>query len=357
MSATLTKPRKMTETRKVANSWLRLKSENSKEHYERVVRQFFGMMFGKVLDDVTATDIMDITRDKVISDYIGVLKDAGMKDGTILNYLAAVRSFIKSVRDSRIFYEDHIDYSYCISVALSGEELKKDAKPRTNMATSDVERFSEWLEGEFSERYKDKCAKYQLALKFMSITAVRVDSTFNNIKWSNIKNEKDGYGNRAWVVYALDKGAKVNRKPISEEFYQELRDVLFNGDEDALVFGDISKQGFTRLMGKFSKETGDKFTPHSIKVGAGTTLYRMTKDIYQVSKFLDHNSIEMTKRYIRVDDDMSQAGSFILSSNVSIDNIDNLDYDTLVDIVKSRRDLAYVVINEAKKRGDIHEEE
>lgn len=336
--------------KKVYNNWLSQVSENSRASYGRVVPQFFHMTFREEIKNITDDMLESITPVDVSERYINKLRVEGYKDSTISNYISVVRSFITELEANRMFSD--IDYIYLLDTALSTKRLKDDSKHRTKMSADDYETFSQWLtDREWSKRYEEKGVQYALALKFMYVTAVRVNSTFSNIKWSNIKPNFDSHGNFGYIVYALDKGSKVNKKPITEEFYEELRVSLFEGDEDSLVFKNISKQTFTRLMKEFSEDTGREITPHSIKVGAGTKLYSMTKDLLKVQKFLDHDDPKTTLRYIRASQDITESGSYILSSKISIDELDNISYDNLVSIIKEKPELAYAIIGSAKKHG------
>ena len=55
-------------------------------------------------------------------------------------------------------------------------------------------------------------------------------------------------------------------------------------------------QVFWRDLQNEYPEIGD-FTPHEMRHTCGTRLYQQTHDIYAVSKFLGHSSVEITSRY------------------------------------------------------------
>ena len=342
--------RKVMSAKKVYDNWLSQVSENSKASYNRVVPQFFHMTFRSDIESITDDMLESLTPVDVSERYIRILKNEGYKNSTIANYMSVVRSFVSELEANKMFSD--IDYIYLLNTALSTKRLKDDSSQSTKMSVDDYEEFGQWLiDREWSSRYKEKGVQYSLALKFMFVTAVRVNATFNNIKWNNIKPNFDSHGNFGYIVYALDKGDKVNKKPITEEFYEELKKELFTGDEEDLVFGELSNQTFTRLMKEFSEATGREITPHSIKVGAGSKLYSMTRDLLKVQKFLDHDDPKTTLRYIRTNQDITESGSYILSSEISVDELDNISYDNLVSILKAKPELAYAVIGNARKDG------
>lgn len=347
MSATI---KKEMGAGKVYDNWIKQVTANSRASYGRVIPQFLEMALKTDTDSVTGDMLESLTPTDVYERYVSKLRFLGFKDSTISNYISIVRSYVGELESNRIFPD--IDYKYLKETALSTKRLKNDRVGRSDMSMDDYESFGEWLiDRGWSKRYRNKGVQYALVLKFMFTTAIRINSTFNNIRWVDIKRNFDNHGNFGYVIHALDKGGKINNKPITEDFYNELRENLFAGDEESLVFGDLSKQNFTRLMNEFSKETGREITPHSIKVGAGTRLYSMTKDLLKVQKFLDHTDPKVTLRYIRNNNDITESGSYILSSDITIDEIDEISYDDLVRIIKSKPELAYTVIGEAKKGG------
>lgn len=335
---------------KIYLNWIQQVSDNSKSSYSRIIPQFLDMALHSDITSITDDKLESLTPSDIYERYVSKLRLMGYKDSTIANYISVVRSFIRELEENRMFSD--IDYKYLKETALSTKRLRNDGVNRGKMSATDYEAFSDWLlEREWSKRYKNKGIQYALALKFMFSTAIRINSTFNNIHWSDIKQNFDIHGNFGYIIHALDKGGKINKKPITEEFYEELRENLFTGDEEDLVFGEVSKQTFTRLMSEFSKETDREITPHSIKVGAGTKLYTITKDLLKVQKFLDHSDPKVTLRYIRTNQDITESGSYILSSNINVDEIQNISYDNLVRIIKSKPELAYTIINDAKKGG------
>lgn len=338
------------EARRTFDNWVRgAKSDNTRDARKRVVPQFLELVCGKTVDDLIADDLEKLTANDIDERYVDVLRNWGLKDATIVNYMSNVKSYMARLRKNNVF---DIDFSNLINDTFTPDDMKKDQKNRGTMTVGDFERLHAWvLDYPFSKRYSGKNKKYALALRFMFVTAIRIDSVFNNIHWNNIKLEEDAFGNTSYVIYALDKGAKVNRKPISDEFYAELREELFEGDEQALIFGDISKQGLTKLTSQFAEENNLEFTPHSIKNSAGTKLYNMTRDLLKVSKFLDHENPKTTLRYIRIDENFADTGSYLMSSNINIEDIKKIEYNELVKIISARPELALAIITDAKRGG------
>ena len=344
----------------IFNTWLNgYKSKNTKAQYERILTNFFEMTLGKNTKDIQPEDIAifsDVGGMDLVSDnYTHIYRNAGKSDGTIGTYLSVVRSFITQLQDNMYGRELGIDYDYICNKVLSSKGFKSRSEELPSVLSfGRYEELTQWfLDYPFSKRYKEKGEQYAVALQFMYITGVRVDATFGNLRWNNIKREEDAFGNEAWVVYVLDKGDRIGRSPIADEFYNKLRSIMYSSSDDDLVFSKISKQMFANYMMEFSKEKKiDILTPHSIRRGAATKLYMMTKDPIKVQHFLGHADLKRTMRYIRTNDNMAESGSYILSSRISIDNVKNIRPDRLVKIIMARPELAYAVLSEDKRMGD-----
>lgn len=339
------------EIKGIFEIWVSSKgSKATRESYKRVVPQFFKLMFDKEVEDITELDVLGIIPMVVEERYINYLiKEEGMKESTIKNYLAIVSSFIEYLSSNKLF---DVNYKFITDIALSGKSLKDDSGKRELMPEEEYESFREWLlNKKFAKRYGNLNEKYALALELMYSTAIRIDAAFNKLKWSGIVWETDLMGNKGWTIYVVDKGSKTNRKPINNDLYNRLRETFYNEEDgdNSLVLTGASKQSFTRLMKEYSEETGVKMTPHSIKVGAGTKLYSMTKDIVLTSKFLDHADTKTTERYIRTDDDRTNTGSYIMSTPIDECQLEVLSLDDLKDILDKRSDLKRAILLEASK--------
>lgn len=349
--------RKKKKVDEVFNSFINIQSDNTKGKYERVIKDFFKMVYNKELSDITPDDLEATEVYDVRNRYFTELIAQGYKKSTVMNYASIVRSFLSELERSRVFFdEDFYDYERLRDTVLSTKHYRDDTEERKTMGSREYELFYDWLANgrKWSKRYKHLAEKYQAVLEFMHNTAIRIDATFK-IQWHNIKFESDHLGNQAWVVYAEDKGDKVNKKPISNDYYDMIKETFYQEDTKPTdyVFGELSKRTFQDLCKQFSDETGFKITAHSIKNGAVTALYNRTLDPYQVMKFADHESLETTMKYIRRDNSFLNAGSYILSSNISIDILNKIEYNDIIDVVNENPEIAYQIINKLKKKGKI----
>lgn len=337
-------------TEEIFEIWVKSKrSDRTQDSYKRVVPQFMLLMTGKPMNEIDKYDLLGITPASVQEKYLDEMRRLGHKDSTIKNYLDVVSSFITYLEANNVF---DINYKFITEIALEGKSLKDDSSRRGLMTKEEYDNLKTWLlEREFSKRYGNLGEKYAIVLELMWGTAIRIDSIFKNITWNDIVWEEDSSGNEGWTIYALDKGDKVNRKPISEILYNKIRDVLYQGKDDDSILKGLSKQSFTRLLSEYSEEFGVKVTPHSIKVGAGTALYAQTKDIVVTSRFLDHADTKTTERYIRTENDRTNTGSYIMTTPIDVSQIYGLSLPELQDILINRADLGRAVLLEAQKNN------
>lgn len=320
------------------------KSQNTALSYKRVIPQFFELTLGKVnIDELTVDDFEMLSPMLVQSKYVKALRKQGVKDSTIQNYLAVISSFFKELEDNRIYkFPSNI-------ISSSIRKLNNDSQLTQGMEDFEYEKLHEWiLNRRFAKRYGNLNEKYALVLETMWCTAIRLNCTFNTLCWDDIVFQTDGLGNKSWVIHARDKGNKVNEKPISDYLYQKIYSTMHQDGQD-LIFGSLSKRSFTNLLAEFSEETGIKVTPHSIKVGATTTLYRLKNDIVVASRFADHEDTKTTMRYIRTDNIHANTGSFIMSSQYDLNDINQLSEEQLREILSKRTDLALGILVEAKQ--------
>ncbi|UDM72659.1 tyrosine-type recombinase/integrase [Vagococcus fluvialis] len=324
------------------------RSKATQKSYRRVVPQFFDLMIGKEIKYVSEIDMLTIVPATVEEKYINILIGEGYKQSTIKYYLVIVSSFIEYLSINRVF---DVDFTFISEIALKGSSLRDDSGRRELMPEDEYERFKEWLlDRKFAKRYGNLNERYALALEFMYSTAIRINSAFSNVYWNDIVWETDLKGNEGWTVYAVDKGEKLNSKPINSDLYDKLREVFYKDDgEDDLVLNGISKQSFTRLMKEYSEEHGVKMTPHSIRVGAATKVYKITNDIVLTSRFLDHADTKTTERYIRTDDDRTNTGSYIMTTDIDECQLEGLSLEDLNAIINKRSDLKRTILLEANK--------
>ena len=188
----------------------------------------------------------------------------------------------------------------------------------------------------------------------MYITGSRISAVFN-IKWTDIRQENYSTGKErqgVWTITTVDKGDKVSKYPITDSFYNKMRDVLYDGNDDDYVFKDVSQRNFSNDIKQFAEEMGieDSFTPHSLRSLAITQVYYNTgNDIHKAKEFANHESIETTIGYIQDTDNPLETGSYLLSSErITIDDIQYMSKEDLLEIISERQDMINYIYRNRK---------
>lgn len=331
-------------------NWIeKCESKNTRDSYKRIVPQFFLLTTGKEIEDVTEEDINNLTMMSVERDYKDyIINFKGQKKSTLINYLTVVASFFSQLSIFGVF--NGVNYDMIRDVLLSTKRIKNDKEHRKSMSYTDYQNFKEWLMTAdlFSKRYAEKGYQYSLVLEFMWVTAARITATFN-MTWSDIKFEEDGIGQFGYTAYVHDKGDKTNKQAISEEFFLRLEDAFYEGNKDDKIFKKLSLKGFTDLTKKYCEEHDRDFTPHSIKRGAVTYLYNLTHDLVLTQRFASHEDPKTTVGYINDNPDRTAQGSYILSHEFDVGELEKLSREELLDIIMNRKDLAFGILQESKK--------
>lgn len=340
----------------VFNNWLRkTRSDHTAIAYDRAVRQFFITVFDKEIEEVTIDDLAEITQLMIDRKYKEVLYKRGMKNSTIAYYIGNVAAFFKQLDINR--KNDGVNYDYIANIALDARELQVDGGKTPKMSKNDLEAFKSWLVNERFIEGKNAHlgAKYAMVADMLWVTGSRVTAIFN-IRWIDFMYEEDSRGKFGYNLYVQDKGKKENRKPITSTFYGLVKERFYQGKDGDKVFGELSRQGFGKRLSEFGELVGKKFSPHSIKVGSVSEVYYITKDIELTARFADHESLETTRGYIDVDNDRTNHGSYILSSNkIGLGDINQLSKEQLLGIIQGRHDFVQSIYHEAASRGYITE--
>ncbi|MBS4462240.1 site-specific integrase [Aerococcaceae bacterium zg-B36] len=343
----------------VYNHWLDMcDSEATRRKYESVPRDFFRMMFEKEIEDIDKIDILSISPMSVNRKYLQVMKDRGIKNTTIINRLSVLNSLFKKMAAYQL-YDNEVNYTLLFDEVFSSKKIKSDSVKTASLTHENYLKIMDWLENvrfADSPRHKVKGKQYALLLDTMWHTAIRISAIFN-LKWSDIKYEADDFGVMGYVAYPKDKGSKTNYKPLSDELYLELYDTFYSGNEEEPIFSEISQTGFTCLLSEYSESFNIKVTPHSIKRGAVSYLYAITKDPVVTQRFADHEKFDTTLRYIENNKSRTEHGSYYLDdSNVDLEALSKLNFKDVCDILKNdRKDILVAIYYKALEKGLICE--
>lgn len=336
----------------VYSTWLMsMASENTKTKYRISVNLFCDKVFGKRPSELSSEDLTTVRYRDTISKFVNPLKKASVKDSTIKSHLTAMRQFIKAMSRDRI-YSDIVDYNDLLFNVLNVTTLKvHDVKHHETLSVNELEELEEWFKNkQFRSKDKSIGKKYAMLSNFLYATAIRISATFN-ITWDDFTITNSPYGGNWAILRALDKGHKLNEKPLAIDYYKKLKDLFYDGDPYGKVFKDLSQRTFSKYLGEFSEEIEKNITPHSFKRGAATTLYSETHDLLLVRDFCDHESVKVTQEYIDQVQDPNKSGSARFTTDYDFSQIDSLSKKDLLKFIHSTRELEVKAFNYGQQQG------
>lgn len=329
----------------VHTAWIQsLSSKNTKKKYYASVETFFDEVFGLTPKELTKENFEQLSYSLVISRFVQPLKEKGVKESTIKAHLAAVRSFMNAVEREEIFPD--VNFAKIIKLSLTIKSLKaKDAKATEPISESELKELEAWVKSYYDD---ERGLGYAWLVDLMFKTAIRVEAAVN-IKWCDFVVTVSPYGGEWSALSVIDKGKKLNTKYLPIEYYNELKEVFYKGDDQGEVFEGLTSSVLRRLMKEFSDETGKNLTPHSIKAGAATTLYARTHDMMMVRDFCDHTSISVTERYIHMTKDPNKQGTAMLAIDCKPQDLDKMTKEELLAYIHSAPEVERTVWFAAKK--------
>ncbi|KRN10780.1 site-specific integrase [Liquorilactobacillus mali] len=328
------------------------RTASTKKKYKFCVDKFFIDLFGVDTKHIKKELILTMSYGMVFKDFIKAEREKGVKDSTIATNLHIVSSFFDHLGKENVYPDVNIvkikkDY-------LNTNVLIDDIEHINPMSKKDLENLKKWLTDRQYKSDNNRIGeKYAMLVDFMFVTAIRSTATFK-IKWDQFQ-VIEWNGSKFAKLIVVDKGVKKNVKFLPYQYYQKMVNVLYKGDDNEYIFGDLNKNNLVHYMDQFSVEFDKKITPHSLKVGAGTYVYSITKDIVKTSRFLDHESVETTMKYIRDNGNPNESGSVIASRNNDYSKLKELSNEQLLSIISRRDELKNIIYTEGIQLGYIKE--
>lgn len=335
---------------KIYDYWIASqRSQATSTTYQHGVDYFCSQLFNKTVSELSEDDLNSLNPKMVWEGFVLPLREQGAKDTTISSYLTSVALLFKELKIAKVYDEVNYDYATkCVSTA----RLQKDGEKTKAMTRHDLDEYIDWVGNYSFKKHTDAMVKqYQILPDLMFRTAVRVSAAIS-ICWTDFEFETDASGNTSWVLVVKDKGSKINKKPLSLDYYQRLHDLLYQVGVNEL-FPDVVQRQFNSLMKKFSDERGKTLSPHSLKVGAATTLYETTRDIYLVNRFCDHDDVNTTLGYIRDNGLFADSGSFVMSKDETKSDLNHLTKEELLAVIQSSKSLSFQASSRAETLGFI----
>ncbi|MCA1027000.1 site-specific integrase [Cytobacillus kochii] len=306
-------------------------SKETRRAYELDIRKFFGIVKDKEIEYLTKEDIQ-ITLDD-FEDYISHLYNLTKTNGekklansSINRKVKGVKGLIKYLAAKKLI--DDISY---LSLIKTLPEIQK------HHGILEFDEVLEYAEAARLEKHNGNIKR--LAILFAFDTCARI-SDVTNIKWSNFMEKDD-----VVLVRGIGKGNKEFKESIDKEFFKELKTLKQTDSEK--VF-NIDNRRLTDMMIRLNKKLGIqeerniKF--HSLRKAGATWRYRVTGDILEAKRSLNHSSLANTQRYLATED-YGILGA--VSSGGKIDNelFKNVDLETLTGAIESCPKNVQMIIN------------
>lgn len=305
-------------------------SLNTKDVYERGIRDFFSVIRKKQIEHLTWEDVQ--IKKKDIEMFRTILKEHGNTNTTINNKVAGLR---------RLYYElASNEHDVNIEFFKAIKKLPDDTNSYDAFTLSEVEELVQYAS---REKFQGKM-KANLIM-FGVDTCIRMDALLN-LKWSDFEL----MDNEEVKINAIDKGNKYFRAKIHYKFYQELLECKSN---DTYVF-DINKNTLKslipRIVDKLENTQGRNLTFHSLRKTGITFKYRYTGDIKVAQKAANHADPSLTfKTYIN-DVDYGVLGYYSLQEEQDdilntltrsqlLQLINSLDTDLMIRLCNKAQDL------------------
>lgn len=314
-------------------------SAKTKEAYEADIRMFFRIMKKKEIEHLNVEDVQ-ITLDD-FEDFIEKLYSASSNgekayaNKTINRKVSAVKGLIEYLAAKKIVND--------ISFLSLVKSLPETSKHHGVLESHEVFQMAELA---LEETHKGNIKR--LAILFSYDTCSRRNEVLN-MKWSNFI-EKDN----VVLVEGIGKGNKEFRQSISKDFYNDLLSLKVEGSDK--VF-DVTEKNLTDMMKRLlikmniPEERGIVF--HSLRKAGATYRYRVTGDVLEVKRSLNHTNLNTTQLYIEQQNYGEAIGGVSSGGKINHNLYKEVDKETLVQVIEMcNKDLQLLINMKLKEIVD-----
>jgi site-specific recombinase XerD len=246
-------------------------SENTKDTYERHIRDFFRTMRNKELEQLVATDL--VFEKNQVEAYQVKLKEHGYKGATVNNAITAIKRVYEKLEDN--------------GFAVSANWFKLERYDEHDTQAYDTLTHNEVLAIiDFVSKTR-KGKEKALLVRLAYATAFRKESLLT-MKWNQILNE-----NGQWYAKVLGKGNEWSYKKLTDDLYNALMEFKDEtGREDIFQLTDRTVQ---KMMNKIREnfDFGDRnIVFHSFKKASLNEVNIITGgDLKAIQAHGDHKDV------------------------------------------------------------------
>ena len=317
------------------------------KEYERDIKRFFKIMFGKDLDEVEVKDL-DLLPNH-IEVYQTYLVDMGYSSSTVNRGIGAMRALYGYFEENRYSYikkQGKNEQTIYITSAIFKKIKNIDLNDSNSYGMLFHEEVQQMIE---QSKAHENGLRKSLAIELASVTAYRIEAIVS----LNYK-ENFTYENGVWVIKVVDKN-KVNTKPITEDLYNRL---LETKDPDSDKVFNFTARTLQRTIEKLIQElelNDDRnISFHSLKKYSMYEVYKITSgDFLAVAQHGNHASFETSmKYYMLFSNDYSKSPALLINKPVETDVLEEMSKEELLELIKnSSRVTQYELSNLAKGKG------
>lgn len=302
-------------------------SSHTRVAYEKDIKNFFSIMLGKELSQLTANDL---TFDKTdIISYRTHLKGLKKEDETPKYKNSSINRFIDSVKSLFIELDANGYEEYIHLNAFHFDKLpEKDTKGAGDITEDEFAQMQETaltLENGLMKSY---------LIGLAGRTSIRL-SALLGLRWSDITYINEGQYKGMWEVNVFDKGNKEDTKPVMDCYYQSLLSIRVDGQNKLFNISDTAVNNMIKRVCKLMGIPDDRnITFHSLKgYGINVVIYN-GGSMEDAKRQGNHADIGTTsKRYIAKTRDYSKYAGVIIDSPLDTSPLDSLDKDQLLALI------------------------
>jgi len=289
-------------------------SKNTRDTYERAIREFFKIMRNKNLEDLVEEDL--VFRKPQIETYQTNLRDK-YKASTVNNKLSAIKKCYSKLED----YGFDVKPSWFVLDRYS-EHDKEGYDSLTHQEVIDVINLVSKTRKGFEKA---------LLIRVAYATAFR-KTAIQNLKWTDIINREG-----QWFLKALDKGNKIDYKKISDDLYNELM------KQKDMVGGDkifkLTNKSINNMM-NFIRDNMDfgerNITFHSFKKSSIKEVALLTNyDLKAMQRHGNHANVTTTLNDYMEEKSLDDLIIVDTNHHVPVEKFDELSKDELLKLIKN----------------------
>lgn len=289
-------------------------SENTKDAYERAIRDFFRTMRNKELEQLVPEDLI-FTKQQIQSYQVALREQYKAK--TVNGAITAIRECYKVLEDDGF----NVDLKWFNVERYDEHDSEKYGTLTFEEVIAIIDFVSKTRKGE----------EKALLVRMAYATAFRKD-TLLTMKWNQIVKIKD-----IWYAKVLGKGNKWRHKKLSDDLYNTL--MKFKGDakDDEKIF-ELTDKTIKLMMKKIREQFdfGDRHIVfHSFKKASINEVNVISGgDIKAMQAHGDHSNAQTMLNYYMAEKELEELVEVDINRHIPVGKFDEMSHEALLALVK-----------------------